>query len=74
MRLVSTIAQTVRLRPCAEGADRISVDFLPGEFIVTEYSHKYDLTEFRDLAARTGWSVTEIMTDPAQWFAVVLLR
>jgi len=50
MHLVSTVAQTVRV-----DAARLRVDFLAGETIWTESSHKYTAREVRALAERTGF-------------------
>jgi dimethylhistidine N-methyltransferase len=40
------------------------------EHIVTEYSHKYALDDFRDMAARSGFTVEQVWTDPRQWFSI----
>jgi len=48
--------------------------FRAGETLLTEYSHKYDLGEFADLAATAGWAVEEVWTDPACSFSVQLLN
>ena len=45
--------------------------FAAGEWIVTEYSHKYDPTDFATRAARTGWSTVSTWTDPDRRFAVL---
>ncbi len=45
-----------------------------GEHIVTEYSYKYRPREFAALAARAGWRVARIWTDPAALFSVQLLE
>lgn len=47
---------------------------LPAEEpIVLEYSHKYTLEAFADLAARAGWSSLNAWTDEDQLFSVHLL-
>ena len=56
MHLVSTVTQTVRV-----SASRLRVDFLAGETIWTESSHKYTAREVRALAGRTGFECE------AQW-------
>jgi uncharacterized SAM-dependent methyltransferase len=66
MRLVSGRAQTVRV-----GGRRIP--FAEGEAILTEYSHKYELDEFADLAAEAGFTVDEIWGDADRLFSVQLL-
>jgi L-histidine Nalpha-methyltransferase len=72
MRLVCVRECTVRVpRP---GDDDASFTFQPGEFIITEYSHKYTEQALHQLAERTGWRVDRQWTDPQQWFSVWLLR
>lgn len=73
-RIVSEQAQTVRLQASPDRSEPSEVTFEPGEYIVTEYSHKYDLERFRGLAASTGWSIDGVWMDDRCWFAVVLLR
>jgi L-histidine Nalpha-methyltransferase len=48
MRLVSTARQRVSVAG-------VPVDFASGEYIITEYSHKYAPSEFHALAARAGF-------------------
>src|SRR5262249_42860549 len=48
MRLVSTARQRVSV-------GGVAVDFATGEYIITEYSHKYAPAEFHALAARAGF-------------------
>lgn len=45
-----------------------------GEYIRTECCHKYSLNAFRRLVDKAGWQVSEVWTDPKQWFGVHLLR
>ncbi|WP_417747744.1 L-histidine N(alpha)-methyltransferase [Rosistilla oblonga] len=45
--------------------------FAEGERILTEYSHKYDVSSFADLARHAGLSVDEVWTDPRDYFAVM---
>jgi dimethylhistidine N-methyltransferase len=74
MRLVSRRAQRVRIGSDASGSDPLlTVDFAPGEYITTEYSHKYTPAEFAVLAARAGWGMERCWTDEREWFAVFLL-
>jgi L-histidine Nalpha-methyltransferase len=47
--------------------------FEPGEYILTEYSHKYTPDSFTDLAASGGWSVHGFWTDAENRFSVWLL-
>lgn len=69
MRLVSRSAQRVRIR----ATDR-EYAFEAGEFIHTEYSHKYTLDAFADLCRRAGLAAQHRWLDPREWFAVLLLR
>ena len=48
--------------------------FAAGEFIHTEYSYKYSVAEFRDLAARAGFRPVDTWTDPAELFSVHYFR
>lgn len=63
MRLISTCAQRVRVA----GHD---VEFGAGEFIITEYSHKYSLDEFRSLAERAGFTPVRSWVDEEQLFSL----
>ena len=67
MCLVSRRDQTVRI-------DGAQIKLEAGERIRTEFSYKYDVDRFLDLAARAELAVEEVWTDPARLFAVVLLR
>lgn len=49
-------------------------DFAAGETIHTESSYKFTRKSLGELAARAGWTVEEIWTDPQDWFAQVLLK
>jgi L-histidine N-alpha-methyltransferase len=46
------------------------VRFANGELIHTEYSYKYSVAEFRDLAARAGFRPVDTWTDSAELFSV----
>jgi L-histidine Nalpha-methyltransferase len=63
MRLISGRDHVVRVggRP---------VRFARGEFIITEYSHKYSLDEFRALARRAGFEPERAWVDEKQLFSV----
>jgi dimethylhistidine N-methyltransferase len=63
MHLVSMKEQTVTL---AGREFQIARD----EHIVTEYSHKYALHDFRDMAARSEFTVEQVWTDPRRWFSI----
>ena len=59
--LVSSRKQTVRIGDCV-------IPFNEGEWIFTEISQKYSLHEIKSLAANSGFSVVEELTDGKQWF------
>ena len=66
MHLVSRCAQRVRVGP-------VNVRFDAGEHVVTEHCYKYDLEQFRGLAARAGFRVERVWTDSLRRFSVQLL-
>jgi dimethylhistidine N-methyltransferase len=67
MYLVSRIDQKVHL-------ENTEVSFYAGERLRTEYSYKYSLTEFQQLAKRAGFQTQCVWTDPQQWFSVQYLN
>lgn len=67
VELVSLRKQVVQM-----GAAAIRID--ADEAILTEYSHKYTLDGFADMAALAGFSVERVWTDPEQWFSVQFLE
>jgi dimethylhistidine N-methyltransferase len=54
-------------------ADR-RFSFAAGELIHTEYSYKYAVGEFRDLASGAGFRPVDTWTDPAELFSVHYFR
>ena len=44
-----------------------------GEYILTEYSHKYTLEDFAGLAAGSGFGVEQVWTDDQDLFSVQYL-
>lgn len=44
--------------------------FAQGERIHAEYSHKYGVDEFQDLARASGWTATDAWTDPDGLFSL----
>ncbi|HET7651329.1 MAG TPA: L-histidine N(alpha)-methyltransferase [Gammaproteobacteria bacterium] len=66
MHLVSTADQIVHI-----GSERFS--FREGEHVVTEYSYKYTLESFAQLAARAGYRVEQAWLDDRHWFSVQYL-
>ncbi|HET7335594.1 MAG TPA: ergothioneine biosynthesis protein EgtB [Rhizomicrobium sp.] len=67
MKLVSDRDQNVDI------AGR-SFAFKKGESVHTEYSHKYTVESFTELAARAGWKVAKSWVNPDPRFAVLLLE
>jgi dimethylhistidine N-methyltransferase len=67
MRLISTRAQTAAI------ADT-QLRFAPGEYIITEYSHKYSIEEFHALAHRAGFTPERSWVDDDDLFSVHYLR
>lgn len=66
VELVSTRAQIVQM-----GSATIAIE--KGEAILTEYSHKYPLAGFAEMASLAGFQVEHVWTDPEQWFSVQFL-
>ena len=50
-----------------------SFEIEQGERIRTEYSHKYSIPEFKDLADRAGFDVSRVWTDAEELFSFQLL-
>jgi dimethylhistidine N-methyltransferase len=71
MRLVSTRPQAVVV-PATGGARRFL--FRRGDYLTTEYSYKYRVGAFEDLACRAGWKSAALWLDDKRWFGVWLLR
>ena len=63
IRLISERDQAVRI-----DGERIAID--RGESILTEYSHKYTLAAFREMAAKAGFAVEKVWTDEDRLFSV----
>ena len=63
MHLVSTEAQQVTVAG-------VPIDFAEGETICTEYSCKYTLDGFADLAASAGLAVEQVWTDDDALFSI----
>jgi len=67
MYLVSLVRQTVNVL----GRE---FSFAENERIHTENSHKYSVSEFQVLAARSGWRPVEVWTDADNLFSLHLLQ
>lgn len=63
MHVVATRPERIRL---GDGV----VDFQPGDRIHTEYSYKYTVEEFRQLAQRAGYEAEMVWTDHRDWFSL----
>jgi dimethylhistidine N-methyltransferase len=74
MRLVCTRPVVVTLPPTGTHDAAAMVDFDAGDFIITEYSHKYTMSSFRELAGLGGWAVEQVWTDDDELFSVWLLK
>lgn len=51
-----------------------SIEFQAGETVCTEYSYKFTVEGFTSEAARLGYSLLNVWTDPKRLFAVLMLR
>lgn len=67
MGLVSRVDQQVQV------CDR-TISLQQGEVIYTEYSHKYSLAEFEQMAAEAGFQTKAVWTDPDQMFSLHYLH
>ena len=67
MRLISRIDQVVRI-------GETSITLSAGEHIVTEHSHKYDLSQFEEMARLAGFRLTKYWSDDRDWFSVCFLE
>lgn len=67
MHLVSRRPQTVTI-------GHRSIHFGEQESIRTEYSYKYTLNEFKQLAGDAGWNLVHSWVDAKQYFSMHLLR
>ncbi|WP_434052548.1 MAG: L-histidine N(alpha)-methyltransferase [Roseibium sp.] len=67
MHLESLCDQTVRI-------GETEIQFVSGETIHTENSHKYDEAAFAEIASRSGWRVLDSDTDPDGLFSVLTLE
>lgn len=73
MRLVAARRTTATL-PAQAAAPPLTFSFDAGDFVTTEYSHKYTPASFAALAAAAGWEPERVWTDERCWFSVWLLR
>jgi dimethylhistidine N-methyltransferase len=71
-------AGRIEMRLCSRQAQRVLVDghqiaFAAGEYIITEYSHKYRVDQFAGLARQAGFDVEECWRDRDRLFSVMHL-
>lgn len=71
MRLVAERDMEVRVP--VDGAATAKFVFAAGEWITTEYSHKYSEESVHSMARETGWEVARAWIDPRHWFGVWFL-
>lgn len=69
MRLYSLMEQTVAIQDLGE-----TVEFQDGEYIHTEWSHKYSPTSFSALLNGTGLAVQDLWMDGRGWYGLYMLR
>jgi dimethylhistidine N-methyltransferase len=69
-RIEMHLVATRRQRASLAGRDYV---IEAGEYLLTEYSHKYRVDEFRALAASAGWRDRYGWTDDRGWFGVHVL-
>ncbi|MGV3615562.1 MAG: L-histidine N(alpha)-methyltransferase [Fimbriimonas sp.] len=74
-------AQRIEMRLYSVGDQRVTIDaigqtfdFADGEYIHTEWSHKYTLDTFEALCAEAGLTVEHAWPDARNWFAVTMLK
>lgn len=72
MHLVSRARQRVRLNKTAPRPDEVT--FERGEVIVTEYSYKYTIEQFRELARCAGFEPAALWQDAGGLFSVHALN
>jgi dimethylhistidine N-methyltransferase len=71
-------AGRVEMHLLSERRQRVNIpdsefDFEPGSGIRTECSYKYTVDGFARSAARAGWRLRQVWTDPQHWFGVLYL-
>lgn len=71
MHLRSRMDHIVYLRPRPDST--LPVPFSAGDSILTEYSYKYDVDEFTNLAGRAGYRPSRVLLDSENLFSVHLL-
>ena len=67
MHLISDTKQTIKL-------DSLEFSFEKGESIHTECSYKYSISEFSELAKKSGFSLLRNWSDKRDFFSIYLMR
>jgi dimethylhistidine N-methyltransferase len=67
MYLISLQSQTVHLKD-------VAISFEQGELLRTEYSYKYSILQFQQIAALAGFQPMQVWTDPDQLFSLHYLQ
>ncbi|HEY9642604.1 MAG TPA: L-histidine N(alpha)-methyltransferase [Coleofasciculaceae cyanobacterium] len=67
MYIVSLVDQTVHL-------DGVKIPFQQGELLRTEYSYKYSIAQFQQVAISAGFQPQQVWTDPQQLFSLHYLQ
>jgi L-histidine N-alpha-methyltransferase len=73
MRLIARRPSIVTVPPPVPSGVPARFVFESGDYIITEYSHKYTVDRFREMAERTGWKVSRLWLDERRWYGVWLL-
>lgn len=73
MRLLCTRSCIVTI-PGTGAAPARTFEFYAGDYITTEYSHKYTPELFESMAEGAGWRSSQFWTDARSWFGVWLLQ
>ena len=61
------------IRPTAISIGEQKFNFVEGETIHTENSHKYSIDRLKVLIEQTPWRLNHVWTDPQNWYAACLL-
>jgi len=69
MRLISQRSQHVKIEALGQ-----TFDFMPGEFIHTENSHKHSNDSITTLAEATGLKIESTWQDDRNWLSLVMFR
>lgn len=68
MYLKSLVNQTVTI-----SKSNLSLNLKKNELIHTEYSHKYTLSQIKDVMRKTGFKINQIWTDANKFYSLILV-